>query len=337
MVGKRALLAKAIYTVGLPSILGRMPPRNGLLVLNHHRIGNSAEDPYDPGLFSATADQLDQQLTTIKRYATPVTLEEAIEFCEGRDRAPRCRVLVTFDDGYLDNYTAAFPVLRSHGVQGVFFLATDLVGSSATPWWDDIAYRLRRTTNRKLTFRYPRELQVDMDALGLEKALNLVLDLYKSLDNHDPQRFFEHLAEQTGVDGPPTSVRRFLNWDEAREMIRCGMAIGSHTHSHTVLSQLSEEQQRDELTTPRAILKHQLGIDATTLAYPVGLPHCFSAATQRIAREIGYRVAFSFYGGTNFHGASNPFDVRRISAGHEGVQRFRVQTAICRVSGRFWP
>jgi peptidoglycan/xylan/chitin deacetylase (PgdA/CDA1 family) len=70
-------------------------------------------------------------------------LDEAIDIAHGNVPA-RNRVLVTFDDGYLDNYTVAFPILRSLGVQGVFFLPTAFVGTGELPWWDIIVECLGR-------------------------------------------------------------------------------------------------------------------------------------------------------------------------------------------------
>jgi len=87
-------------------------------------------------------------------------------------------------------------------------------------------------------------------------------------------------------------------------MIAGGMAIGSHTHSHPVLSQLDPQWQFEELSKSRAILKEKLGIEADALAYPVGGRNSFTDATQRAAQEAGYRVAFSFHGGVNLPGKS---------------------------------
>jgi peptidoglycan/xylan/chitin deacetylase (PgdA/CDA1 family) len=61
------------------------------------------------------------------------TLEEALAMLDGE--APRgTSVLITLDDGYLHNYTLAFPILRRHGVQSVFFLPTAFVGTGKLPW-----------------------------------------------------------------------------------------------------------------------------------------------------------------------------------------------------------
>jgi peptidoglycan/xylan/chitin deacetylase (PgdA/CDA1 family) len=115
------------------------------------------------------------------------------------------------------------------------------------------------------------------------------------------------------------------------------MAIGSHTHSHQVLSQLEPSQQREELVKSRSILKDRLGVDADVLAYPVGGKASFTHETQELARDTGYRAAFSYYGGTNLARRASRYDVNRIAMGDQSWRRFRVQTAICRISGRHWP
>jgi peptidoglycan/xylan/chitin deacetylase (PgdA/CDA1 family) len=337
--GKREWLARALFRSGASFLLSQLPERDTLLVLNYHRIGNADEDLFDRGVFSATAEQFNDQIAYLKQHVSLLTLEEALSFVDGTgtDKARRCRVLITFDDGYLDNYNIAFPILRSNGVQGVFFLVTSMVGSCDVPWWDRIAYQLKTARRRRFSLSYPAELVVDMDKNGLGEALDAVLKAYKRPENSDPARFMRELAEETKGNEPPGTLRRFLNWDEAREMSRGGMAIGSHTHSHPVLSQLDPDQQFEELSESRAIIKEQLGIAADALAYPVGHKASFSARTQRIAQEAGYRIAFSHHGGANMQGRTSPYDVKRTKIMSQSSNRFRVQTAVGRLTGSYWP
>lgn len=337
--GKREWLAHGLLWSGASFLLSQLPARDLLLVLNYHRIGNPDDDLFDPGVFSATAEQFSNQISHLKRHVSLVTLEEALSFVEGtiKERTRCCRVLITFDDGYLDNYGTAYPILRSHGVQGVFFLVTSMVGSCHVPWWDHIAYLMKTARRRRFSLRYPSDLTVDIDRNGLTESLRAVLNLYKMPENSDPARFIQELTEETKGDGLPGSLRRFLNWDEAREMAGGGMAIGSHTHSHHVLSQLEPERQFEELVQSRSILEQQLGLGVDILAYPVGGRTSFSDQTQRAARDAGYRAAFSFYGGTNLKGKTSAYDVNRICVGDQSWSRFRVQTTICRLSSKYWP
>jgi peptidoglycan/xylan/chitin deacetylase (PgdA/CDA1 family) len=337
--GKRELLARGLFWSGASSLLSKLPARDSLLVLNYHRIGNPDEDLFDPGVFSATADEFDRQIAYLKRYLSLITLDEALAFVDGsiKETKSRCRVLITFDDGYLDNYSLAFPILRSHGAQGVFFLATSMVGSCHLPWWDHIAYLMKTARKRRFTLSYPANLDVDIDGSGLDESLRAVLLSYKKPDNSDPARFIQELQEASMGEDPPKAMRRFLSWDEAREMSRAGMAIGSHTHSHHVLSQLNPDRQYEDLSTSRSILKRELGSEVDVLAYPVGGRTSFTGETQNAARNAGYRAAFSFYGGTNLRGRTSPYDVNRVGIDNQSWIRFRVQGSICRFTGKCWP
>jgi len=336
---KRELVARGLHWSGASFLLSQLPARDSLLVLNYHRIGNPEDDLFDPGVFSATAEQFDDQVSYLKREGLLVTLDEALSFVSGgtKEKTRRCRVLITFDDGYLDNYETAFPILRSHGAQGVFFLATSMVGSCHVPWWDHIANLMRTARRRRFSLSYPSELVVDIDGNGLIESLRTVLKLYKRPENSDPARFIRELAEKSEGGEPPRTSRRFLNWDEAREMLRGGMAIGSHTHSHPILSQLEPDRQYEDLFKSREILKGQLGTEPDALAYPVGLRTSFTRQTETLARDAGYRAAFSFYGGINVPGKTSLFDLKRIGTRGQSQSRFQVQAAVCRSTGSYWP
>ncbi len=75
--GKRELLSGGLFWSGASSLLARLPPGDSLLVLNYHRIGDPDDDPFDPGVFSATADEFHEQISYLKRRLSVVTLEEA--------------------------------------------------------------------------------------------------------------------------------------------------------------------------------------------------------------------------------------------------------------------
>jgi len=165
MHGKRELLARVCSRTGLTRILETLPQRRALIILNYHRIGNADETPFDSGVFSATAEQFDSQIAYLKRRFQMATLEDVFAMINGN--APRgTSVLITFDDGYLDNYTLAFPILRSHAVQAVFFLPTAFIGTGKLPWWDTIAYIIKRSIKKRIHLEYPEPANFDVAVDG---------------------------------------------------------------------------------------------------------------------------------------------------------------------------
>jgi peptidoglycan/xylan/chitin deacetylase (PgdA/CDA1 family) len=120
-------------------------------------------------------------------------------------------------------------------------------------------------------------------------------------------------------------------------MIANGMAIGCHTHTHPVLSQLTVDDQYKELKTVKETLQARLSVPANVLAYPVGKKTTFTQETQQVLHQLGYRAAFSYYGGINLPGTTMPFDIRRnsVDAGLP-LSRLRMQLALASVTGSYW-
>jgi peptidoglycan/xylan/chitin deacetylase (PgdA/CDA1 family) len=336
MRGKRELLARVSSLAGLTRVLESMPQRRALIILNYHRVGNADETPFDSGVFSATAEQFDSQLAYLKRRFHMTTLEEVFAMIGG-DSPRGTSVLITFDDGYLDNYTLAFPILRGHGVQAVFFLPTAFIGTGKLPWWDVIAYLVKQSVKERIQIEYPEPVIFDLPVDGRKLASMQILRLFTQPAMKDPERFIADLEKACEVSRPRGGAERcFLDWEEARVMQQNGMAFGSHTHSHEILSKLSPELQREEARHSREILERELNQVVDILAYPVGLKHCYSADTVSALKQTGYRAAFSFYGGSNLPGEIQPFDIRRYGVANESYSRFRWQTALGAVTGARW-
>ena len=189
------------------------------------------------------------------------TLEKAVAMLNGN--APRgTSILITFDDGYLDNYTLAFPILRKHGVQGVFFLPTAFIGAGKVPWWDAIAYMIKKCRKKSIHLEYPEPGTFDLENNGAAQVSMQILHVFIQPAVEDSERFITELEEACETLRPETSSERlFLNWEEAREMQGHGMAFGSHTHAHDILSKLSRERQRDELVRRGRFSKMNSGTD----------------------------------------------------------------------------
>jgi peptidoglycan/xylan/chitin deacetylase (PgdA/CDA1 family) len=331
MLGKREFVARLSARFGVTSAIEFLPKRHQLLILNYHRIGNPAATPYDSGTFSATTEEFDEQIGYLKRRFHMATLEEALE-----STPSATSVLITFDDGYLDNYTEAFPILKSHGVQGVFFLPTAFVGTGQIPWWDSIAYILKHSRNREIQLDYPESAHFDLDREPVLRVIEQVLGIAKRSEVRtdlligDLERACDCPRPSGGED------RCFLSWEEAREMKGAGMAFGSHTHTHEILSKLTPDRQMEELKVSREIMERELGQPIRTLAYPVGAPSTFSAVTMDAAEKAGYVAAFSFFGGINRPGQIERFNIRRVGVASPSIPRLRLQTALVAVTGSVW-
>ena len=331
------VLARLAASSGITHVIESLPHRNFLMVLNYHRIGNPAETPYDSALFSATGEELDWQVEYLKRHFQMATLENVVAMANGY-RPRGTHVLLTFDDGYRDNYTVAFPVLRSHGVQGVFFLPTSFIGTDRLPWWDVIAYLIKHTFKSTIRLKLPEPVVFELRERG--RVINItrqILRLYKRTPLQDCPDFITALEQACEVSAPLAGVnRRFMNWAEAREMLQGGMAFGSHTHTHEIMSKLSPEQQCEEASRSRDRLEQELENHIDVLSYPVGGPDTFTDQTMRILAQAGYSAAFSFQGGLNRIGGIERFNIFRCAVDGPSRAQFRLRTSLGAVTGAGW-
>jgi peptidoglycan/xylan/chitin deacetylase (PgdA/CDA1 family) len=335
-IPKREMAAQISAATGFTRVLEMMPKRRLLMILNYHRIGDATQTPYDSGVFSATAEEFDAQLTYLKRHFCIITLEETREIARG-GKISGSTVLITFDDGYLDNYTRAFPILRAHNVQATFFLPTAFVGTERLPWWDVIAFIVKQSHKKVIRLRFPEAETFYLDGENTRRVIMRILQLYKGPSMREGERFISELENACETCRPSANSERcFLDWDEAREMQQAGMAFGSHTHTHEILSKLPAEQQSRELYQSREILESQLRTRIDTLSFPVGQKDTFSAETLRLLELMGYRAAFSFYGGLNLPGSVSPFDVRRYGVDGQRFAYFRLQTQLRGSTGSCW-
>lgn len=311
MASKHLLFANVLKWTGMVRLLQTLPIRPGLVVLNYHRVGDASACEFDRDVFAASADQLNEQIIRIKRQAPIVGLTEALHLLRHPAQLKHPHVLLTFDDGYLDNYEVVLPVLRANSCSAVFFIISQLVGSSVLPWWDEIAFLIRNCRKLRLQLPPPWDLQVDVQ-YNREAAINTVLSVFKSAGNLEPDRLLEGIREQAGV-AVPEQPRRFMNWGEIRELLQYGMEVGSHTCSHPILSRLPEAEQRRELVNSKAEIEADTGAPVRAFAYPIGSRSAFTVMTERLVLEAGYEVAFSYYGGVNAPFACRLTNVRRMS------------------------
>ncbi|MGI4758946.1 MAG: polysaccharide deacetylase family protein [Janthinobacterium lividum] len=330
-MSKREKLARTMEMFGMTRFMEALPSRPGILVINHHRIGLASDSRFDRGVFSATQEQLGNQVQSIKRRYPIVYGEELQQLLSQTKPLKRLHVAFTFDDGYLDNYQQAFPVFKAHSAGALFFLVPEYVGTATIPWWDAIASYVRNTRAQSITLSKPEPLTISLND-SRENAIRQVLQHYKRKDNTDPAGFVADIERATSCPLPEPG-RRFLDWEEASEMQKSGMEVGSHTFSHRILSQLSIEEQESELFRSKQQIEQHLHQPVTSLAYPVGQLTSFTKETERLARATGYGACFSFYGGVNQPGRLNRTNLLRTSADPDPVM-FRNEIALVASLGR---
>jgi peptidoglycan/xylan/chitin deacetylase (PgdA/CDA1 family) len=322
----------------LPLLQGaRRLLRHDLRVFAYHRVRDlDAGFSFDPMLVSALPQAFAAQMRWLRDRFVPVRCEQVVEALDGGRRLPRDAVLVTFDDGYDDNYHVAFPILRELGVPATFFVATGHIDSGQPFAYDWLVHALRTTAATALVVP---ELGLDLAlAPGPEAripAAAIVLDRLKSLDDAGQQAVMARLLDDWGMPRPPRHPDcQPMDWQQLRRMRAGGMTIGAHGVHHRMLAKLPEPQMRAELALAKARLDAELGPGIDALSYPVGGPDAYNSAVIDAARAVGFAIGFSYVAGSNRWSDMRRFGLHRLPVERDLDQPwFRALTALPELFG----
>jgi peptidoglycan/xylan/chitin deacetylase (PgdA/CDA1 family) len=287
-------------------------------ILVYHRV-NDTRDPFFPG---TPVKAFTEQMEYLAKSYTLLSMEDAVGSIMTGD-IPDNAVVITFDDGYRDNYLQAFPIMKQLGVPAAIFLATDAIGSGKVLWHDRV-FSAFRHTRAPLFFGFGGDDSRSYPLATIEEKLfaqGQVLKLLKSVDERERLLLIDRLVEQLEVDDRKEDSELMLTWDEVREMSKHRISFGSHTSTHPILASLSLARAEMEIRESKKILEGHLGKPVTTFAYPNGTKADFSETTKTILRDAGYRCGLTTMFGTN--GADQDlFELKRATPWDEEITNF---------------
>lgn len=244
-----------------------------------------------------------------------MAMDDVLATLEAGRPFPPNAFAVTFDDGFANNLTVALPVLREFGVPATIYLTSDFIDSNRMSWIDRIEWALE-TTGGTLSLSW-RDGAVDVSSNDEKRAvLDDIRGHVKTTPDADGDALATDIQRQLGLPETWSSddpLDRKLTWDQVRELAADPMVtLGGHTHSHAVLSFLSETDLAWELDTSLALLRDRGGVGPTHYSYPEGLAHCYSPAVIVALKARGVRCCPTAIDGINGPG-TDPFELRRVS------------------------
>lgn len=343
-INKRELLRRTLSATGGIKALETLPVWNGLIVLNYHRIGTPTDPRFDEALWSATQDDFDQQVRMLKDGFDVIGVSELPDALRelklaGRQPWKSSRfAMITFDDGYVDNYELAYPVLKANDAKGVFFVATGFVDEPRLPWWDEIVWMIR--SSQRYGIELPENWVDEPLKFGdsdRRQVINRLLRVYYRLDGGRTEQFLNRIAEAAGSGRAPKEAAdgQWMSWDMIQEMSDAGMDFGAHTVTHPILANLTAEEQGMEICESRLRLERQLDRPITSLSYPVGKRESFNDDTRAALSNNGFDWAFSYYGGHSSGADIDRYDIPRVAIESDvSIAEFRSCCALPHVFAR---
>lgn len=276
-----------------------------ILILMYHRV-NAQSDCL--GL-TVSPDLFMNQLQFIQAHFEVITLHEALE-CMSSGAITGNQCVITFDDGYRDNFDVAFPLLQRFCLPATIFVTCDAIDQGQFGWG---------AFDRAVLSTPAKELDLQQWGMGTFSLANrntretAVKTLHRQLKlrpNDEKLEVVSHVVSTYGTES--SGERIMLDWAEVREMAVSGLvSIGAHTITHPILSRLPAEQAYQEIVEGKRRIEQNFGSKVDFFAYPNGGQADFGPREIALVKEAGYLGACTTISGRNRAG-DFPYTLRRM-------------------------
>ncbi len=248
-----------------------LPDEKLIQVLIFHRVSYKQNDPW--GL-EVTPEKFEEYIRIISSNYPIIRFEDNWHKVQERS------IVLTFDDGYCDNYQYALPILEKYNVPATVFVSTGNIGSEREFWWDRIA--------RLLSEDSVRDVRGQLLTLSHEERERQIARIESKLLN----------SKQASKDD------RSLNMKELKCLAASPIiTIGAHTVTHSMLSALSKEEQEEEILASKRFLEQSIERPVHIFSYPFGGEGTYNEGTINILKQYGFVKA-----ATNYSGLTNAND-----------------------------
>ena len=289
-------------------------------MLAYHRVVEFDHPGFDTFRrnVSATPGEFQQQMGYVAARFNPIALDEVLAAASGGPQLPDRPLLITFDDGYRDNLTAALPIAERHGVPLTVFLASDHIGTGLPFYWDEAAYAFchTRLDHADLPGAGPQSWR---DAQDRERVLGEWIERLKTLPDELKEEAVGLGIARLDVSVPDDAFASvYLSWDEARAMADRGVSFGAHTMRHPILTRITPERVGAEVTGSQERIEREVGRPVSAFAYPNGQAADVSPEVTGIVAAAGIQMAFTLLPGPSRprEVGDAPLMVRRIYIHH---------------------
>jgi peptidoglycan/xylan/chitin deacetylase (PgdA/CDA1 family) len=283
------------------------PPMGEILML--HRVVENRSLLDVNRQMEITPEFLENTLQNYQRKGYQfISLDEVYEIVRKQMRPKQKFVCFTFDDGYADNYEFAYPIFKKYNCPFTIYVTTAFPDGKATMWWYVLEAILK--DNETLVLGDGMSLP----ALTIEEK-NKAFDnfRYKVFNEReeDMETYVVQLLNKYNFSFSTMAEQLALSWNQIEELSFDPLCtIGSHSVTHSPLTNLSVKELEKELKDSKATIEKHIHKSVTHFAYPHGI---FSQKVAEFVEKMEYRTATLANGGKVRAEKSSLFEIKRLS------------------------
>ena len=280
-------------------------------MLVYHRVTWKNMDQLDPFVKSTNPKEFEKQITFLKTNFNIINFDQPEKPSKKKRNA-----IITFDDGYIDNYLYAYPILKKHNCPATILLTTGYINTSKIPWWDRVALAINNS--KKPFVEIPGFSKVD-----LKNKRKAIMKIQNFIRRKRKREEFVNWLEKT-LDSKAYNTRVFLNWSEIKEMSKNNISFGAHTITHPILTIINKDAAKGEILGSIRKIENNLKKKVIVFAYPNGHIRDMNHELDSYLKYSGIKYSLTADYGSN---KTDSFRIRRVGIEYDDdMNMFRFKT-----------
>lgn len=293
--GFKALWIRVLFHSGLLRwAKWRLARKHAILVLAFHRVLSEeqyrcASSQHSVVIRKRTFADL---LHYIAQHYTFLNLGQGLP---AWDSLAKPRFAITFDDGWLDTYSNAFPVASQMSIPFMVFVCPGLLDRK-NPFWPEHLMTLWNAAYQQGLQSPGAVLRSILPGAARFDSSEMMIEFLKNMSAVDLEHALKEMRQHYRNITLPADDRAdaTMSWIQISEMANANVSFGSHTLSHQILPNCADSAARQELAEAKLMIEAQLRRPCRCFAYPNGN---HSARTREMVMTAGYDLAFSIVPG----------------------------------------
>jgi len=284
-----------LFRSGIMALSRLTVGRGQAAILRYHSVAEPTDNFYASPSICVSPDEFEIQVRYLSKNYNIISLDEVADcIAEQRPFAERA-VVLTFDDGYRDNYVA-YKIMKSYGIRGTFYVTAGCIGNGTIFWLFEIIYLIRNTvrSNVELVVNGIKTIFSLDSTFEREVAIRKITEVIKSNNLEVREDIRKQLKAQIHdvSDLDEKALRVMLSWEQVQEMVNNGMTIGGHTMSHLNLPNAKYEDVVREIQDCKQIIEENTSVAVRHFSYPNGGNYSYyDESIIKIVKESGYYTA----------------------------------------------
>lgn len=236
-------------------------------------------------------NKFEKYIKFLSNNGNAITLNDILD----KNQNYKNKYIITFDDGFYNNYKYALPILKKYNVPHIIYLTTNYVDKNLISWIDRIDIAIDKCKKKYLHSKlFKKKFKISKKKNKI-LFLNFIRNYSKSLKKIDLNKFSEILLKDLKLSAPITSksdLDKKLSWKQVIKMSKNNLTyFGGHSHNHNILGHLTQSQYNKEIKKSLSFMNKKANLKIKHYSYPEGFETSFNDKIIKLLKKNKVQTA----------------------------------------------